>query len=535
MLAILFFVSALLFFIDFAGKIPQGVHALLHLQIVPAILSGAVGIMAFQFILVLVFGRLYCSAICPAGILQDAINRLFCIGKKKSKGVRRFSFRKPQNLLRYLLLGATAATALAGFTTLLVWLDPYSNFGRIAANLFRPVTMWGNNVLADLLTRMDNYALYHVTVHTVTTAGLLAGLLALLLFVGLTIFRGRLFCNTLCPVGALLSLISRYSFFRISFDEQLCNRCGNCERTCKAEAINSKQMTVDTSRCVDCFNCTSSCTKSSLKYRFRPPFASGKPSAEKPSSGKPAEAPAAGKLSSEAPAASPSNGRRRFFATGATVAATLPVLSTVAQYADLPEGEKPTEADNIDYERLPPVTPPGSAGLERFKDQCTGCHLCVVRCPTQVLRPAGLQFGFDYLLRPYCKFESSYCNYECTVCGEVCPVHAIRGLSKEEKRTTQVGVATFNISRCIVHTEGTDCGACSEHCPTQAVHMIPYEGTLTIPQVESELCIGCGGCESICPVRPYRAIVVVANREHAYVAPPEEEEVKEIEIDGFGF
>jgi ferredoxin len=512
-LAILFFVPMLLFFIDFAAKIPQEVHALLHLQIIPAILSGATGIIVFQFILAFVFGRIYCSTLCPAGIFQDLVNRLFCTGKKKNKGARRFSYHKPLNIFRYVLLGLTVVTVVLGFTTLLVWLDPYSNFGRMATNLFRPATMWGNNMLADLLMRMDNYSLYHVTIHTVTGAGLVSGITILFVFIVLPILRGRLFCNTLCPVGALLSLVSRYSLFRISFDKQLCNTCGNCERTCKAEAIDSKQMVVDTSRCVTCFNCTSSCTKKSLRYRFRP-------------FGKEETTPAA------APQATSPNSRRTFFATGATIAATLPVLSTVAQYAGLPEAE--TE-DTIDYKRLPPVTPPGSIDVERFKDKCTGCHICVVRCPTQVLRPAGLQFGLGYLLRPHCAFESSYCNYECTVCGEVCPVHAIQGLTKEEKRTTQVGIATFNINRCIVYTEGTDCGACSEHCPTQAVHMIPYEGTLTIPQVEAGLCIGCGGCESICPVRPFRAIVVIANAEHQHVAPPEEEEVKEIEIDSFGF
>lgn len=514
MLAILFFAPILFFFVDFAAKMPPQTHALLHLQIVPALLSGATGIIVLQLAIVLVFGRIYCSSICPAGILQDLINRLFCIGKKKKKGARRFSQHKPLNLFRYGLLGATAVTALLGFTSLLVWLDPYSNFGRIAANLFRPAVMWGNNLLADLLMRMENYSLYHVTIHTVTVAGLVSGVIILLLFAGLTIFRGRLFCNTLCPVGAALSIISRYSLFRISFDKQSCNNCGNCERSCKAEAIDSKQMKVDTSRCVNCFNCTSSCTKNSLKYRFMP-------------SARKEKAPA-----NQTTDASP--GRRKFFAAGATVAATLPLLPAVARYAGRPEDETVSN-DTIDYGHLPPVTPPGSIDLERFKDKCTGCHICVVRCPTQVLRPAGFQFGFDYLLRPHCAFESSYCNYECTVCGEVCPVHAIRQLSKEDKRTTQVGLATFNINRCIVYTEGTDCGACSEHCPTQAVHMIPYEGTLTIPQVEAGLCIGCGGCESICPVRPYRAIVIVANKEHQYVAPPQEEEVKEIEIDDFGF
>jgi polyferredoxin len=518
-LAILFFAPCLLFFVDFASALPQEVHAILHFQIIPAILSGAIAIIVFQFILALLFGRVYCSVICPAGILQDIINRLFSIGKKKSKGARRFRYHTPLNLFRYLLLGAAAVTAVAGFTSLIVWLDPYSNFGRIAANLLRPPVMWGNNLLADALMRIDVYSLYHVTVYTVTLAGLISGILALLVFVLLTIFRGRLFCNSLCPVGALLSVVSRYSLFRITFDKQLCNNCGSCERTCKAEAIDSKNMQVDASRCVNCFNCTSSCTKHSIAYRFAPPFRKEEKAATAP------------------PAADTANSRRSFFITGATIAATLPVVSNLAQYGDGTDVATEGGGDNngLDYENMPPVTPPGSIDAERFKDKCTACHLCVVRCPSQVLRPAGLQFGLDYLLRPHCSFANSYCNYECTVCGDVCPVHAIRSLTPDEKKTTQVGVAVFNINKCIVYTENTDCGACSEHCPTRAVHMIPYEGTLTIPTVEPELCIGCGGCESICPVRPHRAIVIKAHATHQLIPLPEVEEVEDIQIEGFGF
>ena len=60
-------------------------------------------------------------------------------------------------------------------------------------------------------------------------------------------------------------------------------------------------------------------------------------------------------------------------------------------------------------------------------------------------------------------------------------------------------------------------------------------GTLTIPQINPDLCIGCGGCESICPVRPMRAIIVKSNVEHKFVEKPKEEEIKEIEVDDFGF
>jgi len=513
LLAILFFIPILFFFVDFRAIMPVSIHTLMHLQIVPAILGGLLGLLLLQLALVLVFGRIYCSVICPAGVFQDIINRLFCIGKKKKKGSRRFGYRKPMNYLRYILLGLIVVLALFGSIELLLALDPYSNFGRIAANLFRPAVVWINNILADILARADNYTLFHVTLTTVTMAGLIAGVIALLIFIVMVVTRGRLFCNTLCPVGALLSLVSRYSLFRISIDEKKCISCGLCEQSCKAEAINVKEFSVDHSRCVDCFNCVSSCKKDSIHYRFKPVFQKETKEIKDD-------------IVIADTAVSCSNSRRQFLATSATVAVTLPVVSAVAR-----------SASNGATGKIDPVTPPGSISLERFKDKCTGCHLCVVHCPSQVLYPAGLQFGLGYALKPHMGYIDSYCNYECTVCADVCPNHAIELASVDDKMTTQVGIAEFFLDRCIVETENTDCGACSEHCPTQAVHMELYKegSTLTVPVVEPDLCVGCGGCESICPVRPERAIIIKSNVVHQRVAKPAEEEVLDIEIDDFGF
>lgn len=514
LLAILFFFPVTFFFVDFSDVLPDSFSGLLKFQIVPAILGGFVGILLLQAVVTFLFGRIYCSVWCPAGIFQDIINRIYCIGRKKKKGSRRFLFRKPLNGIRYGILAATVVFALFGFTGPVLLLDPYSNYGRIATNLFRPVVMWGNNLLADLLMRLDNYALYHVTVSTITTAALIAAVTALVLFIALVIFRGRLFCNTLCPVGSLLGLISRYALFRVSFDQSGCIQCGKCEYSCKAEAIDATNMTVDTSRCVNCFNCVNACSKNGLVYTFNPVFKNDKPSS-------------ASDVSIDISTLQQANGRRHFLITTATIAGSAPIASALANTA--------STTYEKEIAQWPPLTPPGSLSLERFKDKCTACHLCVVQCPSHVLRPAGLEHGFDFLLRPKLAYVDSYCNYECTVCADVCPTQAIQPLTKEEKITTQVGIAKFIIDLCIVHTEKTDCGACSEHCPTQAVHMIPYEGTLTIPNVTEDLCIGCGGCESICPVRPVRAIVIKANTEHVWVKPPEEEEVKEVQIDDFGF
>lgn len=507
-LAILFFIPLLLFFLDFTDKLPDQVHRLAHIQIIPAILNGMFILTGIILLLTFLFGRFYCSTICPAGILQDMINRIYSFRKKKNKGVRRFAYHKPLNWLRYILLTATIGLGIVGFMELCLFLDPYSNFGRIATNLFRPIVVWGNNLLADLFMNFGNYSLYHVTNNTLTTASIIVASIALLVFILMTVFHGRLFCNTLCPVGALLSLLSRYSIFRVVIKKESCIQCRVCERTCKAEAINVKEMNVDMSRCVGCYNCLSTCNKDSIHYTLQSPFSGSK------------------KTKKEKEEVSDRNTRRAFIATSTSIAAALP-LTMIRAKQNLP-------LNGVEKNKLP-VTPPGSLNLERFKDKCTACHLCVTQCPSHILKPAGLAYGFSYLLKPYMSYEDSYCNFECTVCTEVCPTGAIKPLTVEEKKTTQVGIAVFNIDLCIVKTENTDCGACSEHCPTQAVHMIPYEGTLTIPKVESEICVGCGGCESICPVRPVRAIIIESNETHLTAQKPEKEEAIEVDVDGFGF
>lgn len=528
-LAIVIFTPILLFFIDFTDLLPDSLSKLLQRQLMPAIFTGATVTLVVYFLLTLFFGRVYCSVICPAGILQDLFNRLSCIGKKKKNGTMRFSYHKPSNWLRYLLLGLTAILAVFGITELCLLLDPYSNFGRIATNLFRPAAIWFNNLLAGILSAHGNYSLYNVSV-SIPTVALLSGIIAFVTFAVMVYFRGRLFCNTLCPVGALLSLVSRYSFFRVSIDKNACNGCKSCERSCKAEAIDAKNKTVDASRCVTCFNCTATCNRSAIGYR--PAF--GKNSRDVIQTAKPtmsatntATSPVSLHTGSSqmAPVSIPTEtdtfavSRRSFITASAAIAGTAPLFALT----------------NNKENRKRPLTPPGSLNIERFKDLCTGCHICVVQCPTHILKPAGLEFGLGYMLKPHVSYDSGYCNYSCTVCSEVCPTDAIKPITTEEKKVTQVGIANFYIDRCIVKTDKNDCGACSEHCPSQAVHMVPYEGTLTIPQVEPELCIGCGGCESICPVRPERAIVVVANATHQTATLPKEEEVQEVEIDGFGF
>ncbi len=491
--AFLFFVPIIYYFLDFSGNIPKATGKLLHIQLIPAILSGALITSIFLLIFTLLFGRIYCSTLCPAGVLQDIFIRLSNSFKKKRK---HFDFHQPTNIIRYSLLIFAILLFLIGHNQILTLLDPYSNIGRIAANLLYPIVIGINNVAATFLMKSDNYSLYYISLEHITWASLILSIIILLTFFILSFFRGRLFCNTLCPVGSLLGLFSRYSFFKISLDENKCNSCRLCERKCKSECIDSKNKSIDTSRCINCFNCLDVCKKGGVSYKLAFPLK---------------------KIKSQ-----DTDSRRSFIVTIAGISASIPFLQSCTK--------RQRKVSNIE-----PITPPGAKNKKHFEKTCTACHLCVVKCPSKIMKPAGVQYGFDFFLKPHLNYEKSFCTYECTICSEVCPNHALQPLSVEEKITTQIGIVQFNENLCVVKTEEKDCGACSEHCPTQAVKMVPYKGDLRIPEITPDICVGCGGCECICPVRPIRAITVTANLEHKKISKPEYEKVKEVEVTGFGF
>jgi ferredoxin len=165
------------------------------------------------------------------------------------------------------------------------------------------------------------------------------------------------------------------------------------------------------------------------------------------------------------------------------------------------------------------VLPPGARSLAHFQSRCTACHLCVANCPDQVLRPSITAHGLAGFLQPFQDFDISFCSYNCSNCSQVCPTGAIEPITVEERRSVRTGVAVLFPDLCVVRTNHTSCGACSEHCPTQAVHMVPWKNGLTVPKVRPCLCIGCGGCEFICPVRPHKAIIVDGLAEHERAKP----------------
>ena len=186
-----------------------------------------------------------------------------------------------------------------------------------------------------------------------------------------------------------------------------------------------------------------------------------------------------------------------------------------------------------------PVSPPGSVGIGRFTSLCTACHLCVSVCPSRVLTPSLLEYGPEGIMQPRLNNRAGFCNYECTLCSRVCPTGAILPVTPEGKKLIQIGVARFIRENCVVVTDNTSCGACSEHCPTKAVRMVPYPNPankpLVVPEVVPDYCVGCGACEHACPTRPFKAICVDGHPVHRTARKPEERKTEFKADDKAGF
>jgi polyferredoxin len=507
-ISVAIFAAITFYLLDFAGLMPNSAHVLAQIQFVPAVLtllSGSVIVFAVLVVLTLLFGRVYCSSICPMGVFQDiaswAAKRMAKKGKRK-----RYKYSPDKTILRWAVLAVTIVAFIAGFPFLLGLIDPYSAFGRIIVDVFRPVYMAGNNLLESIFSHFGNYTFYKVEIFIMSIASFAIGIVTFLAIGFLARKYGRIYCNTICPVGTVLGFLSRFSLFKVRIDLNKCTTCGVCASKCKSSCIDSKNHRIDYSRCVNCFNCLGACREKAMSFAL----------------------PQKARVN-ERQAPNTGVSRRQFLLTGLTTAAAIP--AAIAEEA----AGIISDTDKSRYIRQTPITPPGSLSAEHLFKHCTSCHLCITRCPTNILKPAFMEYGIGGIMQPVMYFEKGFCNYDCTICSDVCPSHALLPLTIDEKHRTQIGRVTLNENVCVVHAEGTNCGACAEHCPTQAVTMVPFRDGLTAPSINPDICVGCGGCEFICPVRPYRAIHVEGNTVHLEAKAYVEENKKEVEIDSFGF
>ena len=483
-LAVVFFLCMTLLFLDVTGVLHHWFGWMAKVQLLPAVLAINAAVIIGLVVLTLLFGRIYCSVICPLGVMQD----LFAwFGKRAKKN--RYSYSKEVAWLRYPMLVVLIAAIFLGIGSLVALLDPYGTFGVIANNLLQPVYQLGNNLLASIAERIDSYAFYHVDVWVKSLpVFLIAAGLFILLFI-LAWRNGRTYCNTICPVGTVLSFFSRFSLFKIRFDEGKCRQCSKCTKNCKASCIDFKNHKVDHSRCVVCGNCVDVCEFGALSYT---------PLKKKSTAASLSEA------------ASDGISRRSFLLTTA-----LATTAALAQEKKKVDGEFAKIEDKVAPERQTPLTPPGSLSARNMVRHCTGCQLCVSNCPNGVLRPSS---DLLTLMQPLMSYERGYCRPECVRCSEVCPAGAIRPITKEEKSSTQIGHAVWIKKNCLPVTDGVSCGNCARHCPTGAIEMVPMdendEESPMIPAVNEARCIGCGACENLCPVRPFSAIYVEGHEQH---------------------
>mgnify|MGYP002852405591 CR=1 FL=1 len=516
-LAVVVFAGITLLFLDVSGILHTYLGWLAKVQFLPAVLALNVAVIVGLIVLTLVFGRIYCSVICPLGILQDLLARL---RPRKNKKVGRYTFSPEVRWLRYPVLALFIVAMIAGIGSFVALLAPYSSFGRIVTNLLRPLYELANNGLAAIAEHYGSYAFYTTEVWmrglpTFIIAAATLVLLAVLAWVG-----GRTYCNTICPVGTFLSFFSRFSLLKINFDEEKCRNCSACTKACKASCIDFKSHKVDYSRCVVCGNCIDSCKFEALKYgRPRPthqplPVMEGSGYSQGQDPVSTATMDTAPLPRREEHGGGPAEGgfSRRSFLIGYALATT----AALAQEAKIKmDGGLADIEDKVAPERQTPLTPPGSLSARHFASHCTGCQLCVAQCPNHVLRPSASLLTF---MQPVMSFERGYCRPECNRCSEVCPAGAIRPIALDEKSSTQVGHAVWVKKNCVAVVDGVSCDNCARHCPVGAIEMVPLDpddelGTY-VPAVNESKCIGCGACENLCPARPFSAIYVEGHEVH---------------------
>ncbi len=413
----------------------------------------------------LVFGRFFCGWLCPMGTLHHA----FSFAGRLRRVPDRVALNRPRPMyrLRYLILVALLVMAALGSNQVGL-LDPIASTWRAFATALVPAT----NNLAWGLYQGER----HFHFGTLITAVFVTTL-------ALNLFIPRLFCRLLCPLGALLGLLARFSLFRLAKDPTLCKDCAVCGGECQGAA--DPQGTLRVSECMLCLNCVAACPRGGFRYRFLPSL----------------------ELTSERL----DLGRRR------TVTAALGGLVAVPLLHASAGGEpRPHPAR---------IRPPGALAEDDLLARCIKCGACMKVCPTGGLQPALHEAGLEGLWTPMLVPRLGYCEHACVACGQVCPTGAIRELVLDEKvgappnnEPVRIGTAFFDHGRCLPWAMDTPCIVCEEVCPTspKAIYfkretVITRAGEaleLKRPYVDPAQCIGCGTCEHHCPVFDQAAVRV---------------------------
>jgi ferredoxin len=419
--------------------------------------SGIAGITISGIIIIvlviIVFGRIYCSTICPLGFLQDLsifLGRTFRIKHEwKIKKIRHLK------LTRIIILSVTVLLLIAGSAFATGLLEPFSILSRF---LF---------TLKILFTTGTNISLPAIFIIGATTLGIVLA----------SIKKGRFFCSWICPVGTLLWGVSKLSFLRFKINTKICNHCNQCYFNCKSGAIDVREKAIDPALCVGCFNCLSVCDKNAISVT---PDLFGKKKDNSVNNSIIANT-------------GPAENRRRFIKQ---VAFGLVVLGT--PHLNI----KPSvwHADISGSEKKSRIFPLGSNDLNRFKSQCTGCMICAERCPSGIIFPDS-DFSFGSPIIPVLDYRKNYCLEECVLCSHSCPTGALQKVLPSEKKSIRMANLELNLAKCRIVDEGLECSLCADICPLDAVEMtLDKNHKFRLPVLKQDLCNGCGKCMARCPV-----------------------------------
>lgn len=417
-----------------------------------------------------VLGKFFCGWICPLGAALDVSHRIM------KKGRRRREIRL--GYVKYMLLTAILVGALFSFQ-FCFFFDPLVIICRTATIAVFPITYYfAEETLAGLSSlpligdlAFDLYAALKGSILPVQSQAFRQTLIILAIFVAIILLEKlsrRFWCRNLCPLGALLGILSKFSPFGRWVGDG-CSDCSVCGAECKMGAID-EDFTSNRAECILCLNCYFACPDSDTHFGFQ----------------------------RGVKGQSPIDLNRRRFVTSAAAGLTILGLYRVTR-GDMAAADKA-------------IRPPGAVPEDKFLDLCLRCQECVGVCASTgaCLQPAVSECGLEGLWTPVARMREGYCEYNCNLCGKVCPSGAIEDLPLEVKQKTRMGMAFFDKNRCIPYYKGADCLVCEEHCPTPdkaikfKLERVEDAGSgtriLKIPYVVEELCIGCGICEHVCPV-----------------------------------
>ncbi len=493
-------------------------------------------------VITIIFGRFFCGWVCPFGAIHQFVGYIGNRGKKVAERIRLNQYRKAQKIKYFILIFFLAMAAFPSLAASLQTglLDPIPLLTRSVNLMLLPIL----DSSANLTAQSERfYELGWLTLAVFATAVLM------------NLYIPRFFCRFICPLGAFLGIINRFSLWRIGKTQAQCSDCKLCEKSCEGACNPSGKIRI--SECVLCFNCREDCKDDFLAYQT--------------SKSK------AGEITS------PDISRRGLilsFAGGVLATPAIRLTNTLGS--------------NWEHNQ---IRPPGALAEEEFLKRCLKCGQCMRICPTNIIQPAGIQGGIENLWTPVLNYRigTSGCQYNCVACGQVCPTSAIRPITLDEKHGTgkfadtgpiKMGTAFFDRNRCLPWAMGKPCIVCQENCPVspkaiytietfstirdgrlnvihswvdnivvdfeqefesdklasgdyflavgdkrikivansphsirleRPVEQIPPEGSiieiqvrLQQPYVDIEKCIGCGICEHECPVSGLKAIRVSA-------------------------